>query len=627
LSDVLRVPGLFVLILLIAPAAGARADTPPALEPIATDPAWLRLGHYVPDRHSPSGWRSDIHPGDFFLDPSGAQDPLRELQATLAAFALPPTDNANQHAQCRYPARWLWLKARLGGHPALATTISCPAYEEWTRKNSVESLSVVFATGYLGNPASYYGHVLLKFNFREADGQTRLLDVSVNYGAIVETRDNPFKYMLKGLFGKYDGDFSHIQFYFQNHNYGEVELRDLWEYRLDLPQDALELIVAHAWEVLGKRYTYYFFQKNCAYRMGEVLQVVDGLKIIPADTPWVIPQVMIRKIAGAQFRGKPLLAGVYYLPSRQSRFYAKYAQLSAAEAKLLAGLVAGRRRLEDPAFADRPTLSKQALLDTLLDYYQFVGAPLEQAPPPLQEAYRRALAARYMLEPGTPLVQSPQPPAPHLGRAPGWIQVGSSHDSIRGDALLLRIRPAYYDALDSGPGQVRNAALVMADLELAFGHGHVQVRNFTVVDVESVNPALSELPGDRGAAWKLRLGAEQERIGCGECLVARAQGDIGLGRQWRGIFTAIYAGGALQSDRLHEGLGFARAEADLIAKLGAHLALRGAYVRRFPIGSGYRGYDVASVEGRWSPGPRMDLRLGYVYDGARLLRAGFGIYW
>ncbi len=109
--------------------------------------------------------------------------------------------------------------------------------------------------------------------------------------------------------------------------------------------------------------------------------------------------------------------------------------------------------------------------------------------------------------------------------------------------------------------------------------------------------------------------------------MARAQGDIGLGRQWRGIFTAIYAGGALQSDRLHEGLGFARAEADLIAKLGAHLALRGAYVRRFPIGSGYRGYDVASVEGRWSPGPRMDLRLGYVYDGARLLRAGFGIYW
>src|SRR5258706_7477043 len=162
---------------------------------------------------------------------------------------------------------------------------------------------------------------------------------------------------------------------------------------------------------------------------------------------------MIRKIAGAQFRGKPLLAGIYYLPSRQSRFYAKYAQLSAAEAKLLAGLVAGRRRLEDPEVEDRPTLSKQALLHTLLDYYQFLGAPLEHAPPPLQEAYRRGPAPPPTLGPGTPLRSPPPPPPPHLGPAPRGLPGGTRPDDITGDGPLLRICAADYDALDSGPGQ------------------------------------------------------------------------------------------------------------------------------------------------------------------------------
>jgi hypothetical protein len=616
-----------IVALLAVAATPAHASAAAAPGEIATESGWLNLGHYVPDRHSPSGWRSAIHPGPFFLAAGGAQDPRLELQATLAAFAMPLVGDPNQHAQCRFPARWLWLKARLGAHPALAANIACPAYDAWTRSGSVESLSIVFATGYLGNPASYYGHVLLKFNFPASAGQTRLLDVSVNYGAIVESRDNPFKYMLKGLFGKYDGGFSHIQFYFQNHNYGELELRDLWEYRLDLPREAVDLIVAHTWEVLGKRYSYYFFQKNCAYRMGDLLQVVDGLKIIPTVTPWVMPQVMMQEIAKARFRGRPLLAGVSYLPSRQSRFYNRYRQLSTPEKTEFAELAQERRRLDDVEFDSRATGSKQALLDALLDYYQFAGNPLDRAPPRLQEAYRRALAVRFTLPPGTPAIAQSEPAAPHLGRAPGWLQLGWRRDSATGDGLWLRFRPAYYDTLDSGPGQVRNGSLAMADTELTVAHGRVHVGRFTLVGVESVGPGLSGLPSDRGAAWKLSLGAEQERLGCHDCLVARAQGDLGIGHQWPFVFGALYAGGALQSDRLHQGIGFARSEADVIVRVGSHFGMGFSIQERLPIGSSVGSYAVTRIEGRWSPNPRMDLRLGYAHDGAEEIRLGIGCYW
>jgi len=83
--------------------------------------------------------------------------------------AAPDPDD---HPQCRFPARRQWLAERLGGHSFPFQP--CPKYERWTRSAAVESVSIVFATGYLGNPASYYGHTLLKFNFARDDGRTRL---------------------------------------------------------------------------------------------------------------------------------------------------------------------------------------------------------------------------------------------------------------------------------------------------------------------------------------------------------------------------------------------------------------------------------------------------------------------
>ena len=198
---------------------------------------------------------------------------------------------------------------------------------------------------------------------------------------------------------------------------------------------------------------------------------------------------------------------------------------------------------------------------------------------------------------------------------------------MTGDSLVLRARPAYYDMLDSGPGQIPNAALSMADLELAIGHGRLHVSRFTLVDVESVNPGLSGLSGDRGAAWRLRLGVEQERLGCGDCLVARAQGDLGLGRQWLAFFGAVYVGGALQSDRLGDGFGYARAATDVVIKAGDRLGLRLSYERRFPAGGRSASYGVTNVETRWSPVSQVDLRLSYADDGTQMFRLGLGHYW
>jgi hypothetical protein len=598
------------------------------------DATWLKLGHYEADGSSLSGWRSAIHSPEFFLHAQGTTDPAGELDATLKAFAEPVREDADKHAQCRFPARYQWLRSTMPAHAAFKpeARVKCPGFDSWTRSGAVSSLSIVYATGYLGNPASYYGHTLLKFNFRNDQKLTKLLDVSVNYGAIVGRDVDPMTYIFKSLTGGYDGGFSHIQFYFHNHNYGDIELRDLWEYKLDLPQDAVDLIVAHAWEVLGKRYTYRFFRLNCAYRMGEILEVAEGVKVIPDNAPWVIPQALIQRVGKEQYRGKPLLAGVHYLPSRQTRFYDKYRNLSDAQIGLLEGVVQGVRTLQDAEYLALTTAEKQRLLDALLDYYQFIGSPLDKASKEIRRDYAKVLAARYQLPPGLPAVKAEELVSPHKSRHPGWFQIGAGHrantEANSGGTATIRIRPAYYDALDFDSGHVANSALSMGDTQITLHRNRVRLDKFDLFAVDSVNPGLTRLPGDNAMAMKVRIGVEQLRLSCDDCLTARLQSDIGYGRQWSPVvYTAVYVGGALQGNRADQGSAFVRTSADVILKSSGRLGAKLSYEYRFPIEGRAPNYGVGRVEARWKLSAERDIRVSYERDRAEWVNIGVGMYW
>lgn len=569
-----------------------------------------------------------MHGGTFFLDPNGRNSPLAELTATLAAFAMPVLSNSDEHARCRFPARWMWLKARLGAEIEFQGQIRCPAFDGWTHSSTVSSISMVLATGYLGNPASYYGHTLLKLNFKDEPKHTRLMDVSVNYGAIVINNDDPVTYILKSLTGGYDGGFSHTNYYFHNHNYGELELRDLWEYRLNLPQPAVNLVVAHAWEIMGKRFTYGFFRENCAYQMAKVLEAVDGLEITPKKWPWIIPQALVQEFFFVKYKGNSVLAEVTYWPSRQSRFYEKFNHLTPQEIRILRESVERRDAFDVLSQEDLPRSSRQAILDALIDYYQVIGNPLESADPAIKESYANALAARYSLEPGPVVEIKQQPASPHLARPPGWIQAGFLSHSDSGEMISLRIRPAYYDQLDGDSGHVPNASLTMGELQINSRPGRTYINKLEIIGIDSVNPGLTRLPGDDGGAWKIHVGAEQARLRCDDCLVVRAQGDVGFGRQWdRGVFGAAYFGGALQNSRSGQGAGFGRVSADLVLKPSDAFGAKFNFEWRQPFSSAAAPYGVFGSEARWVLSKNIDLRGTYERDASNVFGVAVGFYW
>lgn len=619
---------IFWLLILGTAHLQAHATLTPEQARLASDPGWLRLVHYESDRGSATGWRSAIHsPGFFLAGSAGRSDPAAELAATLAGLAQPADGAPDEHPQCRFPARRMWLAGKLG--PALdLPALSCPKFERWTRGSTVESVSIVFATGYLGNPASYYGHALLKLNYASDQGRTRLQDASVNFGAILTGNDDPLSYMLKGVFGGYDGGFSDVQYHFHEHNYGENELRDLWEYRLDLPADAVVLIVGHAWEVLGQRYGYYFFRQNCAFRMAEIVQVAEGVEFIPPGLPWTIPQAMLQRLAVSRLEGRPLVMDVTRHPSRQTRFYERHDSLDRHEARVMAAVANGDEPLDGVEFNALTPDARRAVLDTLIDYYQFIADPTERASGKVHPRYAEVLAARYRLPPGERAVQPARLPPPHAGRPPSWVQLGWMQGSDFGSAWLLRLRPAYYDSLDAGSGHVPNATLAMGDLQVRFGNGGVRVHAFDLVSVESVNPGRTGLPGDRGEAWRLRFGVEPLRPGCEECLVMRLQGDIGVGRHLsERLYAAIHGGGAIQEARGGEGPGFVRASMDVIAKPWPQLAVRLGYELRAPVDARRGPYGIGRAELRLAIGARSDFRIRHEQAEGAVTSVAAGWYW
>ncbi|MEH6446959.1 MAG: DUF4105 domain-containing protein [Oceanospirillaceae bacterium] len=584
--------------------------------------------HYEKDSQFTPVLKSSIHSDTFFNSLDGATNPRAELMATLEAFTRAAGDNSNTHAQCKFRGRYIWLREQLKFSTTTLPEVTCPEYDLWSLNGSTESISIIFATGYLGNPASYYGHTLLKMNSHKKNRSTKLEDVTVNYGAIVPPGEGPIPYILKGLFGGYDAGFSHIQYYFHDHNYGENELRDLWEYEINLTPAELGLVLGHAWEVLGQKYTYYFAKRNCAYRLAELLEVVEGIDIIPDNPLWIVPQGLVQKVARARHGSKPLVKNVIYHPSRQSRLYKKFASLNADQKKVIEQTVNNIEVLESDTFSALEVTDKQSILDTLLDYYQYIRNADLLKKDVNNTYYRQVLAKRYQIPAGELSIANTPENSPHKGRKPSLVNLGAVHNNKFGSGTSFLFRPAYYDALDADFGHIKNASLSMLEARLVMFDGDIKLRSLDIVNIESINNAVTGLPGDTGQAWKLRFGFQQQSLACESCLVASLQGDIGHTFSIKNnMVVGGYLGGSLQQDKNELGALYTRASIFANAELNSDLRVRFTSEYREYLDSIQSGDFINAVYVRYRLARNVDIRLSYEKNRTEEVGASLSLYW
>lgn len=594
---------------------------------IANDEKWIKLLHYEGNKSNPSGLQSAISSTEFFLSESGNIDPFSELRETIRGVFKEQGLDKDSHPQCRFPARYLWLDKVLNFDQLSIPKAKCEAYDKWAIGGNVDSISLLYATGYLGNPASYYGHTLLKFNSRHKL-QSKLLDVSVNYGAIVPSDEDPISYIVKGMLGGYGGGFSHIEFYFHNHNYGELELRDVWEYELGFSNTEVQLMVAHLWELMGQKNTYYFFRKNCAYRIAEILELADGLKIIPEDHPWVFPQTIATKLNEHVQNESALVQGIKYHPSRQSRLYARYDQLNDQEKTVVATAVHNINILNTSEYNRLNSRSKLNVLQVLEDYFQFADGSKDSLSDTKKTRYAKVLAKHFELPVMPYSPSSYEAIAPHKGRSPGMLRIGYvSHQSQHEGALIV-IRPSYYDVLDGGNGNVANSALTMFDTKLIYQDDGFYLRYLDVVSIESVNSGKTGLPKDTGLSWKIKLGAEQQSLKCDSCLVARFQGDIGYAKDiGMNNVVGTYIGTGLQNNRNGYGAMYGKSTWFANAKASKRLKVRAQAEYRYHLDSKEKNEDVYLLEARYELNKNWDLRFQFEKNKSEEYTLSVGYYW
>ncbi len=522
---------------------------------LARHPLWLGLLHF-------DDGISQVESPEFFLAPGGRRDAEAELEADIRAFFAPASTSAkpDEHARCRFPARLMWLDKQLGFNLPAHT---CKEFDYYALDGDIESISMVFVAGHFKSPASFFGHNLLKFNNSKTESE-HLLEPTINYGAIVPNREAPLRYMAMGIFGGYKARFSRDQFFRLYQNYAERELRDIWEYPLNLEEDEIRLIVAHSWELTNMEITYYFFRENCAYQIASLLNVVMEEKLVPEKLPWSLPYNVFDKLSAAQRNGKPLVSGLKYFPSRKSRFEKKFLALDASNRRRARAYISGR----DKAAALENIISSNAddidqtvnMVDTLLDYYQYrIESSGEEKDKKIKtslllERLKLPIQTERKTEAITPALQRQ---APHLGQKPTMLRTSfiyntDTRSNLPRDTSMagveLHLRPAYYDLLNLDPGRLAFSAFSLLDIRLSVFDDDLNLDAVRLVSGMNLNPSTIELTDDRKLAWMAGFGAENDSLACKGCMVPFFT--LGFGRSTRVTrHLAVYglAGGHLQS--------------------------------------------------------------------------------
>lgn len=566
LPFVFRLPSILLLFclglpacVLAAPDADAYADRlverAHALG-LSQSRQWHALMHYRRNWILP-GVTGQADDPAFYLARRGKTDPRAELDATLRAFFAPALQETAdvQHPQCRFVARYQWLKEALDFDPARLPEQPCPRFSAWREALQATELTLVFPSAYINNPSSMFGHTLLRVDGADQNERTRLLAYAINY-AVNPGGDGQVKFIFKSMTGFYPGEFSIAPYYVKVKEYSDLENRDIWEYRLDFTPGEIERLLRHAWELGETWFDYYFFDENCAYHLLSLFEVArPGLELSTRFRGWVIPVDTVRAMAGQP----GMVKEVVYRPAGNTRLRERLDELSGDERALV-------RRIVDGAYAGQGEVAAEDWLDDLpparralvLDgAYMALRHDTGRGRVATDESARRSRELLLALSrlPEVTLVDPAMPAIrPEQAHGTRRLALGAGREAGR-DYLQLSLRPAYNDLLDPPGGYAEGAQINF--LDLGFRHDtrsdRTRLEHVHVIDVLSIAPRDAFF---RPVSWRLGTGFVHKRLADGRRpMVWRSEAGAGLAAgRWERLLGYVMIEGTLDvSGRLEHG--------------------------------------------------------------------------
>lgn len=218
--------------------------------------------------------------------------------------------------------------------------VECNRFKKFYNDINPKSLSIIFPTTYMNNPASMFGHTLIRINKKNADKtNSELNSITINYGADTKGEISEVIFAFKGVFGLYKGFFSATQYYKLSNNYNYIENRDIWEYKLNFTEENVKYYTKHVWELIFTDSNYYFFQKNCSYYILETLNILT--KDVDLTSKFHFYTAPIDTIRLLQKQG--LIIDNNYRPSLQKQIKNQQKYLSREEKKSVKNILNNKK--------------------------------------------------------------------------------------------------------------------------------------------------------------------------------------------------------------------------------------------------------------------------------------------
>ncbi len=461
---------------------------------------WLKLGRY----HTTifGGYESEADGPSFFLHPQGRTRPDLEYSSLLEGIQSTSFTDVNKHPLCRFPARAAWLVQK---HPELKTPdVECEDFKKFRDRVSARSVSLVFSSYYLNNPASSFGHTFVRlgkdpFENRKSGAATELLDTGINYGANTGNA-NAVTFALGAFGGLFYGTYNSIPYYYKVREYNDFESRDLWTYHLNFTQPEIDQLVRHIWELGHAEFKYFFLTENCSYHALTMMEAVrPGLELVKhLPDRYIIPTDTLKVIVDQK-----IVRDISYRPSASTTFYHHLNMMNEAEKQEMKNVLTKKEISQD-----LPAEKKALVYDSALSFmdYKFAEEILKDEKE-AQSLKRPILLARSQIP-----VRSPEPDfsqeskfKPHEGHDSGRLSLGGSRVDNKSVANIA-YRFAFHDFLDYQRSYIPNSKVEMFSFRSTTDGKDFAITDANIADYYSLG-SFDEYT--KSFSWKLKFGQWQ----------------------------------------------------------------------------------------------------------------------
>lgn len=476
-------------------------------------------------------WKKLLYKGEFddpefyLAGKKGRKDFRREMEATIRTLLGVQEIHIKAkpgHPQCFFPARFLFLSERLKWDPRRIPVAECEDLKKYTDFAAYTGVSLVFSSYFADNPASMFGHTLLRLHREHKVGEVGLLDDAANFAAEIGTY-NPFTYPVKGLFGGFQGRFMLLAYSDKIQEYSNFESRDLWEYELNFSPSELKLLARSLWEASYFWMDYYYLDENCSYMMLALLEAAKPeLDLTSAFHLYTIPSDTIKQVA----RQPGLIKGISFKASARTRFLERADKLQVKERRLFRELADRFERDFDKDQFEAVLNEYQCdvpcrvrVFDTLIEYIDFTEKKVAVRKLDRFSKLRNGLliARSKIQQAPPPFVYRPEHQRPDLGPRSATLEMNTGWTNHGGNVSELRWRPAHHELTSPSLGYSDQLEIQVLDLivarqaELRDASGTLDglyIKRWTPLELTSLGK--HEL-GLSPKSWRFELSYNKER--------------------------------------------------------------------------------------------------------------------